>query len=70
MQSPFSHLSVQQSHRDVAIDMAPPGAQSGELHRGGRWERRRHGGGLWGKLELVAAAEVPHLGCCSRVTPS
>lgn len=57
-----SHLSIQQRHRDVAVDMAPPGPQGGELHCGGRWEGRRHGGGLWWKLELVAAAEMSHLG--------
>lgn len=66
----FSHLSIQQCHRDVAIDVAPPRAQSGELHGRGRWEGRRQGGRLWGKLELVAAAEMPHLGCCGRVTAS
>lgn len=66
----LSHLSIQQCHRDVAIDVAPSGAQGGELHGGGRWEGRRHGGGLWGKLELIAAAEVPHLGCCGSVTAS
>lgn len=66
----FSHLSIQQCHRDVAIDMAPPRAQSGELHGGGRWEGGRQGGRLCGKLELVAAAEMPHLGCCSSVTAS
>lgn len=66
----FSHLSIQQCHGDVAINVAPPGAQSGELHGGGRWERRRQGGRLCGKLELVAAAEMPHLGCCGSVTAS
>lgn len=50
--------------------MAPPGAQGGELHGGGRREGRWHGGRLWGELELVAAAEMPHLGCCSSVTAS
>lgn len=64
----FSHLSIQQCHGDVAIDMTSTGAQSGELHGGGRWEGRRHGGRLWRKLELIAAAEMSHLGSCSSVT--
>lgn len=67
---PFSHLSIQQCHRDVAVDVAPPGAESGELHCGRRWEGRWQRGRLWGKLELIAAAEMPHLRCCSCVTPS
>lgn len=48
--------------------MASTRAQSGELYGGGRWEGRRQGRRLWGKLELVAAAEMPHLGCRSSVT--
>lgn len=68
--SVFSHLSIQQRHRDIAVDVAPPRAQSGEVHGGGRREGRRQRGRLWWKLELVAAAEMPHLSCCSGVTAS
>lgn len=66
----FPHLTIQKGHRNVAIDMAPPGAQSGELHRGGSWKGRWHRRRLGGQLELIAAAEMPHLGCCSSMTPS
>lgn len=34
------HLSIKQCHWNVAIDVAPPRAQRGELHRGWRWEGR------------------------------
>ena len=65
------HLSVQQRHGDVAVDVASPGAQGGELHGGGRGQRGGHGGReRGGQLELVAAAEVPHLGCRGAVAPA
>lgn len=63
---PFSHLSIQQCHGDVAINVAPPGAQSGELHGGRRWEGRWQRRRLRGKLKLVAATEMPHLRCTSE----
>lgn len=65
------HLSVQQCHGDVTVDVAPPGAQGGELHGGWRWQRRRHRGWRRGRqLELIAAAEVPHLGRRGAVAPA
>lgn len=66
----FSYLSIQQRHRDIAIDVASPRAQSGELYGGGRWEGRRQRGRLGGELEFIAAAEMPHLGSCSSVAAS
>ena len=68
---PSPHLSVQQRHGDVAVDVAPPRAQGGELHGGGRGQRGGHGGReRGGQLELVAAAEVPHLGRRGAVPPA
>lgn len=64
------HLSIQQCHGDIAVDVASSRAQSGELHGRWRWERRRQGGGLCRELELIAAAEMPHLGRCGSVAAS
>lgn len=64
----FLYLSVQQRHGDIAVDVAPPRAQSGELHGGRRREGRGQGGRLRRELELVAAAEMPHLSRRGRVT--
>lgn len=66
--APLRYLSIQQRHGDVAVDVAPPGAQGGELHGGWRQEGGRQGGRLRRQLELVAAAEVPHLSRRGRVT--
>lgn len=68
LSSPVLYLPIQQRHGDIAVDVASPRAQSRELHGGWRWERRRQGGRLRRELELVAAAEMPHLSRCGRVT--
>lgn len=62
------YLPIQQRHGDIAVDVASPRAQSRELHGGWRRERRRQGGRLRRELELVAAAEMPHLSRRGRVT--
>lgn len=62
------YLPIQQRHGDIAVDVASPRAQSRELHGGRRRERRRQGGRLRRELELVAAAEMPHLSRRGRVT--